>query len=572
MTGCPILWLFLCASLAYAQDIPRAGESIEVSIVNVDVFVTDRSGRHVTGLTKDDFEIFEDGKLQPITNFAEYRSNLENESVSVEGTASERTAAPQPPPRPHRTLVVFVDRFQGFGERNGEKVFSELKDLLHQTVRPGDSVTIVSWVHRLFTRLPFSDDLAAIDRVLDKMAKETNYEMRGDYTQIEEQQLFEEEAEAFIAGVPGSQGAAPPASGDHAPAGGVMPTLEQLSAATDELHDMQAKTRAMKALIQSISGLEGQKSMIFVSRKFSAIAGQQYLTDRHVLNGPQGLYEHLNDMTAKIESVARTANANGVTMYMLYPAGLDTNAFVQDPSNRRMPRASEPTAAGHAYQALLNETAALSYVAEQTGGLSASGPDVIKLLPRIEEDFSSYYSLAYHATTHRQDRSRKIVVKMKNRELTVRARRQFIEQSDETKMNNRVVASLFAKTGEDAHIPVEVRIGKPKAKGKGIWALPVVIEVPARALLTLPDAKGQRGAFSVYIAWGDILGAVSEVTHRTVPFSMEDVKRAKREKFGYQFEMLTDMKTNRIAVGVYDEVAKEYGLARVVLPRSVAAE
>ncbi len=563
-----LLWLFLCASFAYAQDIPRAGETIEVSIVNVDVFVTDRSGRHIVGLTKDDFEIFEDGKLQPITNFAEYRSGLENESASVEG--GEPAAAPVAPPRQHRTLVVFIDRFQGFG-RGGEQVFSELKDVLHQTVRPGDSVTIVSWVHRLFTRMPFTDDLAAIDRVLDKMVLERNYERQGDYNQIEEEQLFEQESEAFIASA-GAGGGGGDGTGERAPAGGPMPTLEQLSAATDELHDMQAKTKAMKALIESISGLEGQKSMIFVSRKFSMIAGQQYLTDRHTVIQPRSLYEHLNDMTAEIESVARTANANGVTMYMLYPAGLETAGWVQDPSSRRMPGTTETTAAAHSYQALLNETSALQYVAEQTGGLAASGSDVIKLLPRIQEDFSAYYSLAYRAATHRQDRARKIVVKMKNRELTVRARRQFIEQSDETKMKNRVIASLFAKTGNDARIPVEVKLGKPKPSGKGTWLLPVMIEVPAKSLVTLPDAKGERGAFSIFIAWGDILGGLSEVTQRTVPFSAEDVKRAKSERFGYKFDLLTDMKTNRIAVGVYDEVAKEYGLARVKLPRSVAVQ
>ena len=36
-------------------------EKIEVSVVNVDVTVTDRAGKPVRGLTRDDFEIFEDG-------------------------------------------------------------------------------------------------------------------------------------------------------------------------------------------------------------------------------------------------------------------------------------------------------------------------------------------------------------------------------------------------------------------------------------------------------------------------------------------------------------------------------
>ena len=44
------------------QQVPVAGETIDVTIVNVEVFVTDKRGRRVHGLTRDDFEIHENGK------------------------------------------------------------------------------------------------------------------------------------------------------------------------------------------------------------------------------------------------------------------------------------------------------------------------------------------------------------------------------------------------------------------------------------------------------------------------------------------------------------------------------
>jgi VWFA-related protein len=49
-----------------AKPVFRSG----VEAVEMDVFVTDKNGRPVSGLTKDDFEVFEDGKPQVITTFA----------------------------------------------------------------------------------------------------------------------------------------------------------------------------------------------------------------------------------------------------------------------------------------------------------------------------------------------------------------------------------------------------------------------------------------------------------------------------------------------------------------------
>src|SRR5690349_14078833 len=44
-------------------------DSVEVNVVNVEVFVTDRGGQRVKGLTQSDFEVLEDGQPVEITNF-----------------------------------------------------------------------------------------------------------------------------------------------------------------------------------------------------------------------------------------------------------------------------------------------------------------------------------------------------------------------------------------------------------------------------------------------------------------------------------------------------------------------
>src|SRR5713226_1979493 len=84
--------LFATSSLFLQSGLPPLVERVNVSVINVDATVFDRSGKPVTNLTKDDFEIFEDGKPQKIANFYVIESAVPR--VEVEAS----TAAAQPAP------------------------------------------------------------------------------------------------------------------------------------------------------------------------------------------------------------------------------------------------------------------------------------------------------------------------------------------------------------------------------------------------------------------------------------------------------------------------------------------
>src|ERR1700686_5458924 len=102
--SCLLLLLLATSFPARPQTttpIPRAGETIEVSIVNVDTVVTDRQGRRVHGLRKQDFEIYENGVRQRIPNSAEYASEREATAAGVatpSTLAGEDAGAPRPTP------------------------------------------------------------------------------------------------------------------------------------------------------------------------------------------------------------------------------------------------------------------------------------------------------------------------------------------------------------------------------------------------------------------------------------------------------------------------------------------
>ena len=97
-----------------ASDAPRIAASAEVSILGIDVVVTDRNGKPVHGLTAADFELLHGGKPVVITNFHEERreetSALPGAPATQVASGAVPAGAPAEVSRQPRKVVVFVDR------------------------------------------------------------------------------------------------------------------------------------------------------------------------------------------------------------------------------------------------------------------------------------------------------------------------------------------------------------------------------------------------------------------------------------------------------------------------------
>src|SRR5438093_55185 len=74
---------------------------IVVNLVQVDAVVTDARDRPVTGLQAEDFEIYQDGRKQKITNF----SYVMTGQAPAAAPAPAKGAPPAPPPRLRREEV-----------------------------------------------------------------------------------------------------------------------------------------------------------------------------------------------------------------------------------------------------------------------------------------------------------------------------------------------------------------------------------------------------------------------------------------------------------------------------------
>jgi VWFA-related protein len=552
-----VLLLLLSSLPLFAQSrLPQSSETIEVSIVNVDVVVTDKKGARVRGLTKDDFIIRESGRVQPITNFAEY-ATVGRESMQVQGVAPEsgtQAATGTPAPRAKRSIVLFIEWFSLPNFRT-RPMFAAMREFLRENVGPGDAVSIVTWANIAKVRLEPTDDVAAMERVLTQIERETSgvdvYKARMLYAKYQEQM-----ARAWA-------GRAATSMLDR----GLNARSGIDSAYWDakelELYQIKQKANTLISLMHSISGVEGKKLVLMATHRFSTHAGHPYT--------PSFLGDPWYDSRDIRDSVTRTANANNIALYTIYPTGLDTTFEGADVTRDDIWRVNHTLdAQKHAEEneILMNETTALAELAQKTGGATAWGhKDIVRLLPRIGQDLDDYYSLAYRTTAERRDRISNIEVRTKNPNYVVRARTQYVEKSETTKMNERVVAGLF-RPADGSVIPIEVTLGKVTKAGSGRWNVPVSVRVPISSLTTVADGEDARGEFTVFITAGGEFGVTSDVVQRTQPYFIEANQLASGAgtHFTYDFDMRIDELTHRISVGVMDELSKEYGLKVLELP------
>jgi Ca-activated chloride channel family protein len=312
-------------------------------------------------------------------------------------------------------------------------------------------------------------------------------------------------------------------------------------------YEMTQRVGAINASINSIAGIDGKKILLLATRRLGEVAGAEFAYH----SGLSLMPAHLRNQygTEKLrQSIIDNANAAGVTIYPVYPATVEGDGSAAD------------------YLTLGNETLSMADIAKQTGGLSANGPkNVVDLLPRIASDVSNYYSLAYRVRSDHNDRARSITVKTRNPEYAVRTRTQFVEKSDDTRMRDRLKAALF-RASEKSDIAIAVQAGKAK-KGRRTSTVPVEVKIPIRQLTLLPQGAKSSGKFSVYIGVATELNDLSDVTQKTQPFEVTaaQLKQALASYFTYEMDVQVNARSKYLAVGVFDEVGRTYGLQRIEL-------
>ncbi|MCU1290723.1 MAG: hypothetical protein JWN60_2952, partial [Acidobacteria bacterium] len=123
---------------------------ISTTLIQVDVTVTDKKGNIVRDLNPEDFEVYENGKRQEISNFSFVSIDSKNkpsEAVVSPSVSNNKISIPIPPVKLkadqiRRTFALVVDDL-GIAFENVPKVQQSLRKFINEQMQEGDLVAII---------------------------------------------------------------------------------------------------------------------------------------------------------------------------------------------------------------------------------------------------------------------------------------------------------------------------------------------------------------------------------------------------------------------------------------------
>jgi VWFA-related protein len=414
--------------LGQAAQTPGVTFQVEVNYVDVDVVVTDEAGRFVTGLTRDDFEVFEDGKPQKIDTFSQVEIPLEKtQTVVVEGRPIIPDTQTNRRPFDGRVYVFVLDDLDVSALRSTQ-VRDAARKFVQQHMGANDVAAVVYTSGRTDASQEFTTNRELLLRAIDKFQ---GRRMRS---------LSLERLDAYyqrIAFGYTSRTEADPNTGtinSQDPAG---------YGRTSDPTELERGTRALNVLdslkntAEFLSSVRGRrKAVLFFSE------GLDY-----PIRDVFGAHDATVIIRATQDAISTAARAN-VNFYTIDPRGLAgmTQDFMESAGIGNgvgttgpvlmVPGTNAPASGITGVSGVFNvqdelmtefrlSQDTLRELAEQTGGIaSVNTNDVTPAFERIVNANSRYYVLGYYPPNHpRNGRFHKIEVRVKRPGVRVEARR-----------------------------------------------------------------------------------------------------------------------------------------------------
>jgi VWFA-related protein len=401
----------MCAALGAAQQ-PGAGPqpsvtfSAETNFVEVHAIVTDETGAFVRNLTKDDFEILEDGKPQTPAAFSLLDLPIERPSTPAGGT------------EPVESDVRATTRtFDG-------RIYVFLLDDLHTAFTRTQAVRDAA--KRFIQQYLGANDLAAV--VYTSGRQESGQELtssprllKAAIDRFQGQKLPSAGAEKLAIHIRQTDTDTVLADEPQAPRS--REGLEKAESIKDP-YDAERGLNARRAL-QAVENVASWLRDVQGRRKALLLFSEGLDYD---IYQPFNLTQSASAIVTEAREAAAAAQRANVNVYGIDPRGLSQFGELIDISARSdYPQLEYGTFRGALHELRLSQESLIS-LSEETGGLAVVNTgDVVGGFGRIVLDNSRYYLLGYYSDSTKWSRKfLKIDVRVKRPGLSVRARRGFM--------------------------------------------------------------------------------------------------------------------------------------------------
>ena len=556
--------LLVLAPVAAAQDDDFTFfDTLDVHVVNVEVVVTGPDGAPVLGLTKDDFELFEDGRPVEIVNFY---SVADAPPTALTPRADSGSPRDVRPPDQQLHLALFLDGMS-LEASNRRRVLDAVREFFNYQLARPTSVVVATFDGNLeIESLPSvrPDDLEEVISRLEKAAT------RGSLRELERRALLADMDRVDFGGF-GAGGVLNESTG--ASEAQRMLTAVRIHA-QQQYDEARLSTAALESLVEAMAGLPGRKALLHISGGLARNPGEALY--QAWINKFDGFAAQLGvnatqlarelDTSPELASLVTRANANRVTFYTIGAgrSGFPPGVSAEQVASIDLASLSAP-GGGRSWSAYLESVdnsglaGPIQQLAAETGGLSmTSSRNYENLLTDMNRDLGAYYSLGYTPDRARDGKTHKIKVRIKGRELAVRHRENYRELTRDELMTGRTRSAVMLGTSENP-LEVQVEFGR-MARGakKKQFLVPIMVKVPLGNLVLVPRDQVHVGRIGIFVCARDGRNRTSPVHSVDVPIRIpnDQLLAALGQVAGYRLVLEMRGEEHVVAVGVRDELGR----------------
>ncbi len=556
------------------EPLPVFRGELDVSLINLFVTVVDSEGAPVPGLSKDDFEVFEDGRPVAITNFeATSRRELVAVDAEAESAEAEPSAAAVVPKG--RYVALLFDNLS-LERRSRKQVLASLESFIDEGLEQNDVFMIALNTGSLEIVKPFTSNGPGLKAALRGVAEMPS---SGDALKKSKRYLkrtvYNEEIYRTVQGLGGN--VAPEGVGggsidySYAVAAAQRLLTEINSMRWLEHERIRQALRVTDELLRAVAGIEGRKAVVWVGEDLALRplidvynvwhSRTQPLTGMMSVIEPALWGEELK-LDRDFEAIAASAQASGVNFYIIDASDRDRELATADftpPSAVSVFMAESTGGGAWTPGANLAEVRDLTegahYMALATGGaIFENTRDVDRVLDTLADQVATYYYLGYRRDGPPDGKRHDIKIRVRGDNLRVRHHEQVLDRTEPQRLADLAVARLRLDVGGN-ELGLKVSLDEAEPSDGGRFIQPVQLAIPVNRLVLVPDADRHLGQILVAVAVLDDEGNTAPAHLVRLRLAIPSDRYSEDAVAVQRIRLLMREGTRRIAVSVRDEVS-----------------